>query len=132
MILVEVSVTDAQGRPARGLRAEDFKLFEDGEERPLAFVNVERRGGVERPVAVVFAVDVSGSMTRGEARAGAMGLNAKRTGRRRFDADELRQSAKSSRPSRRPEKVPPRIRSARARRARALDSHLRREDEPSE
>lgn len=63
LVLVDVSVTDARGRPALGLRAEDFKLYEDGVERPVAFVNVERRGGVERPVAVVFAVDVSGSMT---------------------------------------------------------------------
>ncbi|HEV3468310.1 MAG TPA: VWA domain-containing protein [Pyrinomonadaceae bacterium] len=66
MVLVEVTVTDAAGRPARGLRAEGFKLYEDGEERAVAFVNVERRGGVERPVAVVFAVDVSGSMTAEE------------------------------------------------------------------
>jgi len=66
LVLVDVTVTDAAGRPVRGLRAEDFKLYEDGEERPVAFVNVERRGGVERPVAVVFAVDVSGSMTSEE------------------------------------------------------------------
>ncbi|HYN86389.1 MAG TPA: VWA domain-containing protein [Pyrinomonadaceae bacterium] len=63
LIMVEAAVTDAEGRPVRGLRAEDFKLYDDGVERPLAFFNVERRGGVERPVAVVFAVDVSGSMT---------------------------------------------------------------------
>ncbi len=66
MVLVEVTVTDAQGRPVRGLRAEDFKLYDDGEARDIAFVNVERRGGAERPVAVVFAVDVSGSMTSEE------------------------------------------------------------------
>jgi Ca-activated chloride channel homolog len=66
LVLVDVTVTDAEGRPVRGLRAEDFKLFEDGEERQVAFVNVERRGGAERPVAVVFAVDVSGSMTAEE------------------------------------------------------------------
>ncbi|HEX8352037.1 MAG TPA: VWA domain-containing protein [Pyrinomonadaceae bacterium] len=63
LVLVEVTVTDAAGRAVKGLRPEDFKLFEDGEERPVAFLNVERRGGAERPVAVVFAVDVSGSMT---------------------------------------------------------------------
>ena len=63
LVLVDVTVTDAEGRSVRGLRAEDFKLYEDGEQRPLAFVNVERRGGAERPVAVVLAVDVSGSMT---------------------------------------------------------------------
>jgi Ca-activated chloride channel family protein len=63
LILVDVTVTDAQGRAVKGLRPEDFKLYEDGEERPVAFLNVERRAGAERPVAVVFAVDVSGSMT---------------------------------------------------------------------
>ncbi|HEX6183327.1 MAG TPA: VWA domain-containing protein [Pyrinomonadaceae bacterium] len=63
LVLVEVTVTDAAGRAVKGLRPADFKLYEDGEERPVAFLNIERRGGAERPVAVVFAVDVSGSMT---------------------------------------------------------------------
>src|ERR671916_1785336 len=45
MVLVEVTVTDAAGRPARGLRAEDFKLYDDGEERAIAFMNVERKAG---------------------------------------------------------------------------------------
>ena len=63
LILVDVAVTDAGGKPVRGLRAEDFKLYEDGVERPVAFFNVERRGGERRPVAVVFAVDVSGSVS---------------------------------------------------------------------
>lgn len=63
LVLVDVTVTDAAGRPVRGLRPEDFKLYEDDEERPISFFNVERRGGAERPAAVVFAVDVSGSMT---------------------------------------------------------------------
>jgi len=66
LVLVDVTVTDAEGKPVRGLRPEDFKLYEDGDERPVAFLNVERRGGAERPVAVVFAVDVSGSMTSEE------------------------------------------------------------------
>jgi Ca-activated chloride channel family protein len=63
LVLVDVTVTDAQGRAVKGLRPEDFKLYEDGEQRSVAFLNVERRTGAERPVAVVFAVDVSGSMT---------------------------------------------------------------------
>ena len=66
LVLVEVNVTDAEGRPVRGLRPEDFKLYMDGDERPVAFLQVERRAGSERPVAVVFAVDVSGSMTAEE------------------------------------------------------------------
>jgi len=63
LVLVDVTVTDAQGRAVKGLKPGDFKLYEDGEERSVAFLNVERRAGGERPVAVVFAVDVSGSMT---------------------------------------------------------------------
>lgn len=63
LVLVDVTVTDAEGRAVKGLKPDDFKLYEDGDERPVAFLNVERRAGAERPVAVVFAVDVSGSMT---------------------------------------------------------------------
>lgn len=63
LVHIDVTVTDAEGRPVRDLKPEDFKLYEDGVERPLAFFNVEQRAGAERPVAVVFAIDVSGSMT---------------------------------------------------------------------
>ena len=63
LVHVDVLVTDPEGRPVKGLRPEDFKVYEDGEERPLAFFSVQRAGAVERPVAVVFLVDVSGSMT---------------------------------------------------------------------
>ena len=63
LIPVDVMVTDALGKPVRGLRSTDFKLYEDGVQRPIAFFNLERKGGVPRPVAVVFALDVSGSMT---------------------------------------------------------------------
>src|SRR5687768_3112939 len=47
LVLVEVTVTDAAGRVVKGLRPEDFKLYEDGEERPVAFLNVARRGRSE-------------------------------------------------------------------------------------
>jgi VWFA-related protein len=63
LVTVDVTVTDAAGKPVRGLQPEDFKLYEDGEQRPVAFLNVERRADATRPVAVVFAVDISGSMT---------------------------------------------------------------------
>jgi Ca-activated chloride channel homolog len=63
LILVDAMVTDTEGRPVRGLRAEDFKLYEDGIQRPIAFFNVQNKGGVARPVALIFALDVSGSMT---------------------------------------------------------------------
>lgn len=63
LVLVDVSVTDAEGRPVRNLTAADFKVYDEGVERPIAFFNVERKSGARRPVAIVFAVDVSGSMT---------------------------------------------------------------------
>ena len=66
LVLVDVTVTDALGQPVKNLRQEDFKLFEDGVERPISFFNVERRDGSERPVAIVFALDMSGSMTAEE------------------------------------------------------------------
>ena len=66
LVLVDVTVTDAEGRPVRNLNQGDFKLYEDGTERPIAFFNVERRRGEQRPVAVVFVVDVSGSMSPDE------------------------------------------------------------------
>ncbi|HZH30766.1 MAG TPA: VWA domain-containing protein [Pyrinomonadaceae bacterium] len=63
LVLIDVTVTDAAGRPVRNLSAEDFKIYDEGVERPIAFFNVQRRRGEPRPVAVVFAVDVSGSMS---------------------------------------------------------------------
>ena len=66
LVTVDVTVTDAAGQPVRNLRAEDFKLYEDEAERPIAFYNVEKRSGQLRPLAIVFALDVSGSMTAEE------------------------------------------------------------------
>jgi Ca-activated chloride channel homolog len=63
LMTVDVMVTDNAGQPVRNLRAEDFKLYEDETERPIAFFNVEKRSGQRRPLAIVFALDVSGSMT---------------------------------------------------------------------
>ncbi len=63
LVPVDVTVTDPQGRLVRNLKKEDFKLFEDGVERPIASFNVERIEGAPRPVAIVFALDLSGSMT---------------------------------------------------------------------
>src|SRR2546428_3906420 len=62
LVPVDVMVTDAGGRPVRNLRKEDFKLYEDGVERPIDSFNVERVEGAPRPAAIVFALDLSGSM----------------------------------------------------------------------
>ena len=63
LVPIDVTVTDSKGRLVRNLKKEDFKLFEDGIERPIASFNVEKIEGAPRPVAIVFALDLSGSMT---------------------------------------------------------------------
>jgi Ca-activated chloride channel homolog len=63
LVPVDVTVTDAKGRLVRNLTKADFKLYEDGAERPIATFNVEKIDGAPRPVAIVFALDLSGSMT---------------------------------------------------------------------
>jgi Ca-activated chloride channel family protein len=63
LVPVDVTVTDAKGRLVRNLKKEDFRLYEDGVEQPIASLNVEKIEGSPRPVAIVFALDLSGSMT---------------------------------------------------------------------
>lgn len=63
LVAVDVRVTDREGRPVRNLKPEDFKLYEDSSERPISFFQVERKNGDQQPVAVVFALDISGSMS---------------------------------------------------------------------
>ena len=62
----EVSVTDGKGAPVRGLSAKDFRVFEDGKERPIDFFQPIRKRDTGRPLSLVFALDVSGSMTEAE------------------------------------------------------------------
>ena len=76
LVSVDVMATDAEGRPIKSLKQNDFKLFLDGAEHPLAFFQVERRSGHPRPVAVVFAIDISGSMTAQEMERLRSALNA--------------------------------------------------------
>jgi Ca-activated chloride channel homolog len=63
LVPVDVTVTDAKGRLVRNLKKEDFKLYEDGVEQPITSLNVEKIEGAPRPVSIVFALDLSGSMT---------------------------------------------------------------------
>jgi len=66
LVSVDVNVTDTAGRPIRTLQQKDFKLYEDNSEQPLAFFHMENRSGETRPLAIVFALDISGSMTPDE------------------------------------------------------------------
>ena len=62
----EVLVEDKNGRPVYGLRAEDFRILENGKPQRIDFFQPVRSGGKTRPMVIVFAVDVSGSMTAAE------------------------------------------------------------------
>lgn len=66
LVAFEVSVTDKQGNPVRGLTAGDFNVFVEGKERQIDFFRPIRKNDSERPLSVVFALDVSGSVTREE------------------------------------------------------------------
>ena len=66
LVSVDVTAIDAEGRPVRNLRQEDFKLYSDSREQSISFFQIEKRQGEARPLAIVFALDVSGSMTSEE------------------------------------------------------------------
>ena len=66
LVSVDVIASDAMGRPVKNLRQEDFKVYSDGVEQPISFFQIEKRQGDLRPLAIVFALDVSGSMTADE------------------------------------------------------------------
>jgi Ca-activated chloride channel family protein len=67
LVPVEVSVRDRLGQDVRGLRVSDFKLFADEVQQPISFFSAETvSGGTRCPLDLVFALDVSGSMTQAE------------------------------------------------------------------
>jgi Ca-activated chloride channel family protein len=66
LVSFEVTVTDKHGKLVPNLRREDFRVFEDGVERSIEFFQPLRKSDERRPLSVVFALDVSGSMTEAE------------------------------------------------------------------
>jgi VWFA-related protein len=57
LVVIPVSVTDSLNRFVLGLRKEDFKLFDNGVEQPVAHFS-----GEDVPLSIGLAFDISGSM----------------------------------------------------------------------
>jgi Ca-activated chloride channel homolog len=57
LVVVTATVTDKDGRPVLGLQRDDFSVFEDGVEQPIAQFTSERV-----PISLGILVDISDSM----------------------------------------------------------------------
>src|SRR5690606_34547887 len=66
LVTFEVSAFDDKGNVVRGLSADDFRIVVDGAERAVDFFQPVIGDDHSRPLVVVFALDVSGSMTKDE------------------------------------------------------------------
>lgn len=59
LVVVNITVSDSEGKYARGLRRADFKLMEDGREQQISSFGAE-----ETPFAAAVLLDFSGSMEK--------------------------------------------------------------------
>ncbi len=62
LVVIDVTATDAAGNYVRNLRQDDFQVYEDGKLRRIDFFNVTNEATLSRPLAVVFALDLSKSL----------------------------------------------------------------------
>lgn len=62
LVALDVTVTDKNGNYVRDLREDEFLLFEDGKPQKLDFFALTDESSLSRPLAVVFALDISGSL----------------------------------------------------------------------
>ena len=62
MVMVEVTAIDKAGNYVRHLKPEDFRLFIDGQPQKIDHFSVNDEVSLTRPLAVIFALDVSGSL----------------------------------------------------------------------
>jgi Ca-activated chloride channel family protein len=69
LINVTATVSDGQGRFVSGLRQDDFRIYEDGELRPITHFTAERV-----PVSLGIVLDTSGSMEGEKMRAAKQAL----------------------------------------------------------
>jgi VWFA-related protein len=62
LVVIDVTATDKSGNYIRDLRAEEIQVFEDGQPRNINFFAMTDEAALSRPLAVVFALDLSGSL----------------------------------------------------------------------
>lgn len=62
LVMVEAAAMDKVGNYVRHLKAEDFRLWVDEKPARIEFFNVTDEVALSRPLAVVFALDISGSL----------------------------------------------------------------------
>ena len=62
LVVIDVTATDRSGNYIRDLRAEEIQVFEDGQQRNINFFAMTDVAELSRPLAVVFALDLSGSL----------------------------------------------------------------------
>jgi Ca-activated chloride channel homolog len=66
LVVIDVTATDMSGAYVRNLRPEEIQLFEDGQERKINFFAMNDEIALSRTLAVVFALDLSGSLRTDE------------------------------------------------------------------
>lgn len=62
LVTIDATVTDKDGNFIRKLTREDFVVFEDGQPQKLDFFEANEEAALTRSLAVVFALDTSGSI----------------------------------------------------------------------
>jgi Ca-activated chloride channel family protein len=62
LVTVDATVTDKDGNFIRNLKADDFTIYEDGVPQKLDFFEASEQAALTRPLAVVVAIDASGSI----------------------------------------------------------------------
>src|SRR5258707_8791040 len=62
LVTIDVVVTDKDGNFIRNLKSEDFKIYEDDGPQKIDFFEANEQTTMTRPLAVVFALDISGSI----------------------------------------------------------------------
>jgi Ca-activated chloride channel family protein len=62
LVAIDVTATDENGNYIRDLREDEFEVFEDGKPRKIDFFTMTDESTLSRPLAVIFALDISGSL----------------------------------------------------------------------